>query len=466
MKNHIGGENADHAGYVAGGRAASGLLLDAGTKPSSVCTDPETPLRKAISPLAIIGPGVLVAATGVGAGDLATATFTGAKLGTAVLWAVIVGAALKFLLNEGLTRWQLATGTTLLEGCVAHFGRWVQWAFVAYLVVWSFLVAMALMSACGVAAQAMAPFLDDPVTGKIVYGILHSLTAVGLVLLGGYKLFEKVMGVCIGVMFLVIVITAVALHPPWDAIIKGAFVPTIPDLFGEGLAWTVALLGGVGGTVTVLCYGYWIREEGRADASALNVCRIDLAVGYTMTAVFGASMIVIGDRLGELDGRGAGLIVSVARTLETSFGRLGGAARIAFLIGAWGAFFSSLLGVWQSVPYLFADLWGMMGSAPQPAARPAVKTSSLAYRGYLAGIAVLPIAGLILFDFQSAIKTYSVIGAFFIPMLAAALLLLNGNAEWVGAANRNSKLTSALLLVTLLLFVIAGGFGILGALQR
>ena len=58
----------------------------------------------------LIGPGLLVAATGVGAGDLATASLTGSQLGTAVLWAVVVGAFLKLVLTEGLARWQLATG--------------------------------------------------------------------------------------------------------------------------------------------------------------------------------------------------------------------------------------------------------------------------------------------------------------------------------------------------------------------
>ena len=39
---------------------------------------------------------MLVAATGIGAGDLATAAFAGSKLGLAILWAVILGA---FFLN-------------------------------------------------------------------------------------------------------------------------------------------------------------------------------------------------------------------------------------------------------------------------------------------------------------------------------------------------------------------------------
>ena len=54
---------------------------------------------------AILGPGLLLAATGVGGGDLATATFVGGMLGTAVLWAVALGAFMKFVVTEGLARW-------------------------------------------------------------------------------------------------------------------------------------------------------------------------------------------------------------------------------------------------------------------------------------------------------------------------------------------------------------------------
>ena len=67
------------------------------------------------SALLMFGPGLLVAATGVGAGDLAIGTITGSKLGVAILWAVVLGAALKFAMSEGLARWQIATGETLLD---------------------------------------------------------------------------------------------------------------------------------------------------------------------------------------------------------------------------------------------------------------------------------------------------------------------------------------------------------------
>ncbi len=312
--------------------------------------------------LAIIGPGILVAATGVGAGDLATAAFTGSRLGIAVLWAVVVGAFLKFVITEGLTRWQLATGSTLLEGCVQHLGRPFRWLFLLYFSVWSFLVAVALMSACGAMAHAIRP-LFSPENDKILYGIIHSMLAVILVSLGGYRLFEKVMTACIGIMFFVVVITAIALQPPIGEVLGGLFVPSIPNLRSGGLEWTIALLGGVGGTLTVLAYGYWIREEGRTGTDDMRLCRVDLATGYTMTALFGMSMLIIGSQLAGVDGKGTRLLVDLAEGLQLTFGNFGIVAKWAFLIGAWGAVFSSLLGVWQSLPYLFTDFCNMTGTA-------------------------------------------------------------------------------------------------------
>ena len=399
--------------------------------------------------LAALGPGLLVAATGIGAGDLATASFTGSILGTAVLWAAVVGAFLKYVVTEGLARWQLATGDTLLEGVVRRIGRPVGWFFLPYLVIWSFFVASALMSACGVTLHAMIPVFDDPVHGKVVFGALASLIGLGLVLAGGYALFEKIMSVCIGVMFITVIVTAALLWPGTGQVIKGLVVPAIPDAGGQGLTWTVALIGGIGGTLTVLCYGYWIREEGRNGPDFLKTCRIDLATGYAVTALFGVAMVIIGSTI-EIEGRGASLLV---RLSEQLVGPLGQTGKWLFLVGAAGAVFSSLLGVWQAVPYLFADTLGLLRETPDTrGAEPAaVDTRSPAYRGYLVALAIVPMAGLF-WRFQEIQKLYAVVGATFIPLLAIALLILNGRADWVGAQYRNRPATVFVLLATLAFF--------------
>ena len=66
--------------------------------------------------LRLIGPGLVVAATGVGAGDMVSSLTAGTEYGTVLVWAIVLGAALKFALTEGLGRWFMATKTTILDG--------------------------------------------------------------------------------------------------------------------------------------------------------------------------------------------------------------------------------------------------------------------------------------------------------------------------------------------------------------
>ena len=96
--------------------------------------------------LRLVGPGLVVAATGVGAGDLVAAAKAGALYGMPLLWTAVIGAVIKFVHAEGVGRWQLATGTTVLEGWVRLFGLPVRIYFFVYLLLWTFIVSAALIA--------------------------------------------------------------------------------------------------------------------------------------------------------------------------------------------------------------------------------------------------------------------------------------------------------------------------------
>ena len=399
------------------------------------------------STLRIVGPGLLIAATGVGAGDLVAAAVSGSRYGFAVVWAAAVGAALKFTLNEGLARWQLATGKTLVEGWVAHLGRWVQYVFLLYLIVWSFVVAGALISACGLAAHALSPVLSVE-----AWGVLHSVVAAALVVVGGYRSFEKLIGLFIGLMFVSLIGTALLVQPPGTTLMRIVTEAALPSGSGR---YILGVIGGVGGSVTLLSYGYWIRERGWEGPERLRTVRIDLAVAYALTGVFGLAVMVLAASVlfGGPEIQGNRGVLTMAGMLGTVVGPIG---RWTFLVGFWGAVATSMLGVWQGVPYLFCDFVGLMRRLPQDEQRAALSTRSPWYRLYLFWLAGPPIVLLLFGRPVGLIVLYSVMSALFMPFLAATLLILNSRRELVGERLRNGWGAKLALLLCLGLFAYLG----------
>ena len=400
-------------------------------------------MRFKLSPIALLGPGLLVAATGVGAGDLLTGSLAGSRHGLVLLWAAWIGAVLKWFLNEGVARWQMATGTSLIQGWSERLGQWIRWVFLGYLLVWTFFTGGALINACGVAGTGILPLGEDLRTSKIIWGVAHSLVGAFLVWRGGFKLFERLMVLFIGIMFVAVILTAILSDPNWGEVARGIAVPTLPP---GGTGYMLGVLGGVGGTVTLLSYGYWIRQKGRSGLNGVRECRIDLAAGYTMTALFGLAMIVIGSRV-QLE-RGPAMALELADQLGTV---LGPAGKWVMLIGFWGAVFSSLLGVWQSVPYMFADFVFSNRRVKSTTDNVTDLASTPPYRIYLFLIATVPLP-LLWLTVERAQLTYAVLGSLFMPLLALTLLLMNNRTKWVGAEFRNNWVSNAVLVATLLFF--------------
>ena len=144
---------------------------------------------------------------------------------------------------------------------------------------------------------------------------------------------------------------------------------------------------------------------------------------------------------------GTELLVRLSDRLVDVMGPTG---KWLFLVGTFGAVWSSVLGVWQAVPYLFADCWGLLRRRSGDAAA-AVDTAAKPYRIYLLLLATVPMLGLFA-SFREVQKIYTVLGALFFPLLALAVLVFNGRASWVGERFRNGPATVIALVGVLLFF--------------
>ena len=110
---------------------------------------------------------------------------------------------------------------------------------------------------------------------------------------GRYGVFEKVLAALVGIMFVTMVGAALLTLPNLGELLTG-LAPRIPD---GGLVNTLALAGGVGGTITLAAYGYWLREKGWDTPRYMRVMRIDNTVAYVVTGLFVLATLVVGAEL-------------------------------------------------------------------------------------------------------------------------------------------------------------------------
>ncbi|WP_374274149.1 Nramp family divalent metal transporter [Brevundimonas sp.] len=413
--------------------------------------------------LSLIGPGIVVAATGVGAGDLVATLIAGSRFGYALLWAAVIGTVLKIALAEGVGRFWLASGRTMFQGWASlpgpgvgvGGGRRLNWAgiyFGVYALIWGFVYGAAAMTAVGLPLAALFDGTGLALDLK-TWGMIAGVAGLGFVWVGGYGLFEKVMTALVGLMFVTVVGLAVLVAPDIPRLLIGMW-PTLP----EGAAfYTLGLIGGVGGTITTAAYGYWLAAKGWRGEPWMRVMRWDNRIAYAVTGVFVIAMLIVGAELLHaagvaLSGGDRGLL-DLGLVLEARFGR---PIAVLFLVGFWATSFSSLLGVWQGVSTMFADFVGFTRGRGEGEGGAVAASKGWAFRGYALWLTFPPMLLLFVDRPFGLIVAYGVLGSLFMPFLAGTLIWLL-NSDRVPAERRNGWVSNGLLAAAALLFCVLAG---------
>ncbi len=391
----------------------------------------------------VIGPGLVVAATGVGAADLVATLVAGAKFGYTLLWVGVLGAVIKVVLVEGAGRFSLASGRTIFEGW-RSIGRWTTWYFAPYILIWGLVYGATAMSSSALAVVAIFPDLSLRWTA-----VAFGLAGLAMVWFGSYVTFERITVTLVGVMFVTIVGAAAVTAPNLGEIALG-LRPILPD---DSLINILALAGGVGGTITLAAYGYWLREKGWSTPRFMKVMRIDNSVAYAATAIFVVATLIVGAELfysaNIAVGTDEGALVEVSDVLADRYGE---AFRYVFLVGFWAASFTSLIGVWSGVSLMFADFVGNLRNLPS--GHEDTRTGGRFFKLYLLWLTFPPMLLLLLDQPVGLILAYGALGALFMPFLAITLLvLLNRRDDVLPREWRNGWLSNSLMALCAVLFL-------------
>jgi Mn2+/Fe2+ NRAMP family transporter len=266
---------------------------------------------------------------------------------------------------------------------------------------------------------------------------------------GRYGVFNVVMQALVGMMFVTTVGCAIAVTPGFGDI-AGGLVPSVPD---GSLLYCLGLMGGIGATLTLASYTYWMRDHGWRDPKWLPSVRIDLRVGYLVTGTFVLAVMVVGAEFlygadAAIDGEEG--LVPFADSLGD---RLGGVTQWLFLLGFFSAAYSSLVGAWNGFAHLFAD-YVRTAHPKHEQGRDAPPTErEPAFRWFLVWITFPPMVLLFFDQPVFLVIVYAALGALFLPFLAGTLLWLL-NSSRVKPEFRNSHLANFVLGSSVLLFAV------------
>jgi manganese transport protein len=212
-----------------------------------------------------IGPGMVLAASIVGSGELIATTTLGAQVGFAVLWIIVVSCAIKPVVQGEFGRYTIATGHTALEGFNLVPGpragvSWLVWT-------WGLTVSLTLLQVGGMyGGVAQVLHLLVPAVPVNLWVGLCLVMTLALLLGGGYERIERLAIVKVGLFTLLTVCAAAILMRSPDAVrlsdLRSGFSFELPS---AGLATAIAVFGitGVGATELVM-YPYWCVEKGYA----------------------------------------------------------------------------------------------------------------------------------------------------------------------------------------------------------
>lgn len=399
--------------------------------------DIQNPPTRLWETLRRIGPGMILAASIVGSGELIATTTLGAENGYAALWIVVFSCFIKPAMQAEIGRYSVVTGETGLAGFNRIPGpRWrVNW------VVWAW-AAMVLMSLFQVGAMygGVAQVLHAlvPAIGINLWVLLLMGITLWILLGGGYERIEKLATVKVCLFTMLTLLCALLLTRRSELfnasdVLREGFAFHLPP--GNGIITAMAVFGitGVGAT-ELFMYPYWCVEKGyarfagRHEQSAawlsrargwIRVMHLDIFVSMFIYTIATVAFYLLG--AGILHPQGlvpsASDMIAILSRMYTE--TLGPWSRPVFYLGALVTLYGTIFASTAAHSRLFADMVRLLGGFSHNDYAARLKWRSR----FVILLASIP-AGLFLV-FQSPVnmvKAGGVAGALMLPVIAAGSL--------------------------------------------
>lgn len=295
-----------------------------------------------------LGPGVLVAAAFIGPGTITACTIAGVGFGYALLWAMLLSIIATIILQEMSAR----VGVITQKGLAEVIGEQLAIPWLHYLVMGIILSAIVIGNTAYEAGNISGATLGLQVLFGSNYAPLYpwiiGFIAFMLLYLGSYKTLEKVFISLVLIMSVSFVLTALFTKPDIKEILRGLFIPSIPN---NSIFNIIALVG-----TTVVPYNLFLHasliKEKWNSSDDLKSAQRDTLLSIGVGGLVSIAIIISAAAINSTEVKDA---LDLAKGLEPLYGK---SAKYLMGIGLFAAGITSAITAPLAAAYVANSCFG------------------------------------------------------------------------------------------------------------
>lgn len=394
-----------------------------------------------------IGPGTLIAAAFIGPGTVTLCTLAGVNFGFNLLWAMLLSIIATIVLQEMAARLGIISQKGLSEVIREEIKVPFLKQFVTVLILSAIVVGNASYEAGNISGGILGL---ETIFGKLskdvgsysinLMSFVIGVIAFVLLYIGNYKFLEKALISLVLLMSFSFVVTAIVTKPDVFAILKGLFIPKLPE---KSLLTVIGLIG-----TTVVPYNLflhaslvkerWKTKEDLVFARKDTIISIILGGLVSMAIIISAAAIPYKEITNAAD---------LARGLAPLYGEF---AKYFLALGLFAAGITSAITAPLAAAYVAKGCLGSQGNLKSKSFR--IVWMIVLFLGvFFSSIGIKPI---------EIIKFAQVANGMLLPVIAGILLWIMNKKNVLGTFV-NTKTQNILGFVILAITIFLGVKGIL-----
>ena len=260
-----------------------------------------------------LGPGVLVAAAFIGPGTVTACTLAGVDFGFSLLWAMLLSIIATYVLQEMSARLGIITQKGLADVIKQELHNpWIRNSVIA-LIFSAIIIGNASYEAGNIGGATLGMEALFGLTYSNFYPISLGLSAFLLLYFGSYKALEKVFIFLVLIMSLSFIMTAVLTQPNLWQLIKGLFVPSIPE---GGILTIIALVGTTVVPYNLFLHAALVSEKWKSEKD-LKFAKRDTLIAIILGGLVSISIIISAAAIKSTEVKN---VLDMAKALEPLYG--------------------------------------------------------------------------------------------------------------------------------------------------